>query len=254
MSSVFLQQLLARRDTWRGRARETGPAPGRGTGFDALDRLLSQDGWPASGLVELLCPLPCPPLLHLLLPALASAEGGARLIANPPARPSAPVLAGAGVPLERLLILHGRDRGALLRASLEAAASDTLTVLVLWAPGGALPGGTLRRLHLGAQQGRCLLFLVRALGAARQPSPAPLRLRLGCPAPGELDVTVHKQPGDRPGGHCRLRLLPEHLRRPPPALAGRDAGSPPATAGHTDVQSPPAPLSSAQPALLKVAP
>lgn len=230
MSSAFLQQLLARRDTWRGRHHDAGPSPGRGTGFAALDRLLSHQGWPSSGLVELLCPLPCPPLLHLLLPALAAADGGARMIANPPARPSAPVLAGAGVPLERLLVLRGRDRGALLRACLEAAASDTLAVLVLWAPGGALPTGTLRRLHLGAQQGRCLLFLVRPLRAARQASPAPLRLRLDCPAPGELSITVHKQPGDRPGGHCRLLLLPEHLRRPPPALAGPDldAGADPA--------------------------
>ncbi|HAJ41349.1 MAG TPA: cell division protein, partial [Alcanivorax sp.] len=80
-----------------------------------------------------------------------------------------------------------------------------------------MPAGTLRRLHLGAQQGRCLLILVRPRQAGRQPSPAPLRLDLSCPAPGELTVTVHKQPGGRAGLHCRLPLLPEHLRRRPPA-------------------------------------
>ncbi|MBL7248978.1 hypothetical protein [Alloalcanivorax marinus] len=218
MSSAFLQQLLSRRDTWRGRDLDGATRGGRPTGFTALDRLLSQGGWPTHGLVELLCPLPCPPLLHLLLPTLAGDQPGARLIANPPERPSALALARAGVPLERLLVLHG-ERDGLLRACYEAAASDTVSTLLLWAPGGALPAGTLRRLHLGAQQGRCLLVLARPRRAARQPSPAPLRLELECPAPGELSVTVHKQPGGRPGEHCRLTLLPEHLRRAPPATA-----------------------------------
>ncbi|MAO58638.1 MAG: SOS cell division inhibitor [Alcanivorax sp.] len=218
MSSAFLQQLLSRRDTWRGRDLDGAARGGRPTGFAGLDRLLSQGGWPAQGLVELLCPLPCPPLLHLLLPALAGDQPGARLIANPPERPSALALARAGVPLERLLVLHG-ERDGLLRACYEAAASDTVATLLLWAPGGALPAGTLRRLHLGAQQGRCLLVLARPRRAARQPSPAPLRLELDCLAPGELTVTVHKQPGGRPGERCHLSLLPEHLRRPPPATA-----------------------------------
>ena len=218
MSSAFLQQLLSRRDTWRGRDPDGAARGGRPTGFAGLDRLLSQGGWPVHGLVELLCPLPCPPLLHLLLPTLAGNQPGARLIANPPERPSALALARAGVPLERLLILHGQ-RDGLLRACYEAAASDSVSTLLLWAPGGALPAGTLRRLHLGAQQGRCLLVLARPRRAAGQPSPAPLRLALDCPCPGELTVTVHKQPAGRPGEHCHLNLLPEHLRRAPPATA-----------------------------------
>lgn len=222
MSSMFLQQLLSRRDTWRGRAPDGAARGGRPTGFAGLDRLLSLGGWPRHGLVELLCPLPCPPLLHLLLPVLAGDEPGARLIANPPERPSATALARAGVSLEQLLILHA-ERDGLLRACYEAAASDALSVLLLWAPGGALPAGTLRRLHLGAQQGRCLLVLARPRRAARQPSPAPLRLGLECPAPGELTVIVHKQPGGRPGEQCRLVLLPEHLRRAPPAIASLPA-------------------------------
>lgn len=218
MSSASLQQLLARRDTWWGRDPDGAAHGGRPTGFAALDRLLSLGGWPRHGLVELLCPLPCPPLLHLVLPLLAGDEPGARLIANPPERPSADTLARAGVPLAQLLVLRG-ERDGLLRACYEAAASDALSLLLLWAPGGALPTGTLRRLHLGAQQGRCLLMLARPRRAARQPSPAPLRLALDCPAPGELTVTVHKQPGGRPGDQCRLSVLPEHLRRAPPATA-----------------------------------
>jgi len=218
MSSAFLQQLLSRRDTWRGRDLDGAVRGGRPTGFAGLDRLLSQGGWPVHGLVELLCPLPCPPLLHLMLPVLAGDDPGARVIANPPERPCADTLARAGVPLARLLVLHG-ERDGLLRACHEAAASDALSVLLLWAPAGALPAGTLRRLHLGAQQGRCLLVLARPRRVARQPSPAPLRLGLECPAPGELAVTVHKQPGGRPGDRCHLTLLPEHLRRAPPATA-----------------------------------
>lgn len=216
MSSDFLQQLLARRDTWRGRDSAASERGGRRTGFNALDGLLEHGGWPEYGLVELLCALPCPPLIHLLLPLLAGGDG-ARVIANPPARPSALALARAGVALERLLVLQSTDRATLLRACFEAVASDTVDVLALWAPGGTLPDGTLRRLHLAAQQGRCLLVLARPQRAARQPSPAPLRLALSCPAPGELGITVHKQPGGRAGGYCQLQLLPAHLRQVPPA-------------------------------------
>lgn len=219
MSSSFLQQLLARGDTWQGRRSDVARTGGISTGFPSLDRLLRDAGWPRQGLIEWLCPLPCPPALHLLLPLLAAAGPGMRLLANPPAQPSALALAAAGVPLERLLVLHSHDRGALLRACLEAACSDVLGTLALWTPAGALPTGTLRRLHLGAQQGRCLAILLRPLDAARHPSPAPLRLQLGCPVPGELDVTVLKQPGDRPGGHCRLVVLPGHLRQAPPSCA-----------------------------------
>lgn len=222
MPSHFLHQLLARRDTWRGRASLAGEYAGQPTGFDALDQLLSHGGWPRCGLVELLCTLPCPPLIHLLLPILARA-GGARMIVNPPARPCAVALARAGVPLEHLLVLQSGDRNTLLRACFEAAASDAVGVLAVWAPGGTLPIGTLRRLHLAAQQGRCLLMLMRPQRGAHQPSPAPLRLILNCAAPGELAVTVHKQPGGRPGDGCRLRLLPDHLCQMPPACAALPA-------------------------------
>ena len=182
MPPDFLQQLLARGDTWWGR-ESTGIGQGQRTGFSDLDRILAGGGWPEQGLVELLCPLPCPAVLHLLLPVLASDGPGARLIANPPMRPSATMLARAGVPLDDLLVLRSDDRATLLRASFEAIAGDTVRLALLWAPGGPLPAGTLRRLHLGAQQGRCLLILVRPRQAGRQPSPAPLRLDLSCPAP-----------------------------------------------------------------------
>lgn len=218
MPSDFLQQLLARRDTWRGRDPDAATRTGRPTGFHTLDGVLEQGGWPDSGLVELLCALPCPPLMHLLLPLLAG-DDGARVIANPPARPSAQTLARAGVRLERLLVLQSRERAPLLRACLEAVASDSVGVMVLWAPGGALPAGTLRRFHLGAQQGRCLLILVRPRRAGAQPSPAPLRLDVACTVPGELTIGVHKQPGGRPGGQCQVVVLPEHLRRAPPDCA-----------------------------------
>lgn len=226
MSSVLLQQLLARRDTWRGRDADSTCQGATTTGFRSLDQILGGNGWPHQGLVEWLCPLPCPSLLHLLLPLLTADTTGARLIANPPARPSATALAAAGASLKRVLVLQSPDRQALLSACLEAVTSETLSLLALWSPAGPLPAGTLRRLHLGARQGRCLLILMRPLHAARRPSPAPLRLRFACPAPGELDLIVHKQPGHRPGQYCRLTLLPEHLRHPPPSCAELDAPMP----------------------------
>lgn len=219
-ASRSLHKLLHRRDLWRARdglrnTRDT-VLP---SGFPVLDQALHGGGWPAAGLTELLCDTPCPPALRLLLPALAALDDGLVILAGPPARPRAGALHRAGLDLSRLLVLHSREPRILLRACHESAASGAAAALVAWLPRGADDPKTLRRLHLAAREGRCLLVAMRDSGEQAQPSPAPLRLLLQPCLPGDLAIQVLKQPGGWAGQQVRVPVLPDHLRTPPAPVA-----------------------------------
>lgn len=212
---MTLTSLLNRRDLWLGRS--TGPA-GDGvldTGFSELNRALHHGGWPEAGLCELQCRAPCPLTLRLLLPGLAGLQQGGILLAAPPARPSARALQAAGLDLQRVLVLRGRQPDTVLRACREAAASEAFAALVLWWP-DSIQARDLRRLQLAARQGHCWLTLIRPDTGNPQPSPAVLRLRLiPCP-PGDLQLDILKQPGGWAGQSLRLPMLPDYLRSPLP--------------------------------------
>lgn len=232
--TTTLPELLHRADIWRGRdALPDAAPPVWHTGFSPLDQALHHGGWPAHGLTELLSPGNHPGLLRLLLPALARVDNGMIILANPPARPNAAALCQAGIDIARLLVIRSSGEARhLLRACLEAAASNSASALVFWAPASFKDPRHLRRLHLAAQQGRCWLTLIREPHFSRQGSPAPLRLHWQ-PQPtsqhGPLDavrLTVLKQPGGWAGQQITLPWLPETLRH----AKGRAAGLAPPVA------------------------
>jgi len=213
-----LAPLYDRALLWRGRQSRTTTAA-LGSGFAELDAALHSGGWPASGLVELLCATPCPQALRLMMPALARLQDGLIVLANPPARPQASTLRQAGIHSANLLVMRSPDTDTLLRACRESATSGAVSALVLWLPEGADSASTLRRLHRAAQQGQCLLVLVRAGDQAEQASPAPLRLTLQALPPAQLQVEILKQPGGWGGQKLTLGLMPERIRQPLEATA-----------------------------------
>lgn len=215
---MTLSSLLNRRDLWLGRDAGRASDGVLDSGFAELNRALHYGGWPEAGLCELLCQPPCPLTLRLLLPALARLEQGGILLAAPPARPSARALLEAGLDLQRVLVLRGRQPASILRACREAAASQAFAALVLWWPANADPRD-LRRLQLAARQGRCWLTLIRPHHDAGQASPAALRLRLRVCPPGDLQLEILKQPGGWAGQSLLLPLLPGYLREPLPHSA-----------------------------------
>jgi protein ImuA len=73
-------------------------------------------------------------------------------------------------------------------------------------------GESLRRLHLAAQCGETLFFMMRPLAAAQDSSPAPLRLSLR-PAAGGLDVGFVKHRGPQREAPLFLPLTPTLLQR-----------------------------------------
>lgn len=254
-SAVCSEQLYTRNDLWR--RRMTRPQQdAQSTGFDDLDKILHGGGWPASGLMELLCVPSCSQALRLLLPTLASRQDGLLVMANPPARPQASVLRQAGIHSGNLLVLRTETPATLLRACREAAASGVASTLVAWLPAGTDTPGNLRRLHLAALQGRCLLIVLRHADQALQPSPAPLRAVMRVAPPAHLDIEIIKQPGRWGGQRLKLSLLPERpgwplaertampappsqraapqpLFRDPDSRFGHRAAVPPVTSGQT---------------------
>lgn len=204
-SPAALQQLLRQTPlVWRGYS--TAETQSIATGFTALDRLLPGRGWPIGALTELALHRPGIGELRLLLPALrriAKEDGRPVVLIKPPHIPYAPALAGAGLPLSRLVWIEtGSDEDAqwaaeqILREGIAGAA-------LLWTEATAdLP---MRRLQLCAQEGNTAAFLFRSMRGLRNPSPAAVRLALH-PATEALRVEVVKARGGHGGSVlCPLR-------------------------------------------------
>lgn len=202
---------------WTGHQGATGP--GRATGHAELDALIG--GWPVGAVTELLYPDHGVGELTLLTPCMAAANTWTTWIA-PPQIPYPPALVNAGVDLSRTLVVHPPD-AATAGWTVEQACR---TRLGSSAPkGGVLPPGhlvvawlserwlgshSLRRLQLAAEAGGSIAVLMRPLQAARQPSPAALRLTVEANAEvgvdGTIRVGVLKRRGGPPNGHCHVTI------------------------------------------------
>ncbi len=190
-----LSRLLEHPAIWRGRsAARTRTLP---TGFPALDEGLPGGGWPHTGLIEILPACFGAGELSLLLPALAALtrRPEARWCAwvAPPLQPFAPALAEHGVALERVLVVNGKSTLWAFEQTLRSGACD---IAMTWLR-SALPR-QIRRLHLAAEQGAMLGVLFRPREAARDSSPAALRVAVE-PAAAGMRVTLLKSRGGARG-------------------------------------------------------
>lgn len=210
-----LSRLLEHPAIWRGRsAARTRTLP---TGFAALDEGLPGGGWPHAGLIEILPTCFGAGELSLLLPALAAMtrRPEARWCAwvAPPLQPFAPALAESGLALERVLVVQaqrsgqsgaksgapksGRGEGSsALWAFEQTLRSGACDIALGWLR-SALPR-QIRRLHLAAERGATLGVLFRPREAARDSSPAALRVAVE-PAAAGARVTLLKSRGGARG-------------------------------------------------------
>jgi hypothetical protein len=186
-----LERLLQHPSLWRGRnlARaETFPS-----GFAALDAALPGGGWPRTGLIEVLVPRHGIGELSLWLPLIAARstrpEGRWCAFIAPPHQLFAPAFAAAGVDLSRLLVVRARSALWPLEQALRSSACD---LAFCWLS-QARPRD-LRRLVLATEQGATPAIVFRDDGAARDASPATLRLQL-TPLTGGVRVHLLKSRG-----------------------------------------------------------
>lgn len=169
-----LVALLQNPQIWRGRTT-TGPCARCSTGLRALDEALPLRGWPGSGLIEVLSAAEGLGELSLILPTLAalSAQQKPLLVIAPPYHPYAPTWHRAGVQLAQLHVLETNAHDALW-AMEQALRAGCCGAVLAWPT--QVDDKALRRLQVAADSGQTLGFVFRPLQAARNPSPAPLRI------------------------------------------------------------------------------
>jgi hypothetical protein len=195
-----LDRLLEHPAIWRGRS--VARVETVSTGFSALDDGLPGNGWPRTGLVEVLISRVGVGELSLLLPALAALtrRPSARWCAwiSPPFEPFAPALATHGVVLERLFVARADSPLWAFEQSLVSGACEAV---LGWAVKSRTRGPharDIRRLQLAAERGRTLGVLFRPRRAARESSSAVLRMVVE-PAEQGVRVTLLKSRGGKRG-------------------------------------------------------
>lgn len=209
------------------------------SGHARLDAELPGGGWPPGSLTELRLPAPGHGEWRLLAPALAHCHQDPTAcigLVDAPHPPLVTALQPLGLDPARLLWLSTRGPNDAAWAVDQLLQSPACTAVLWWPPRG-LPSSTLRRLHLLAQRGAALLFVLQADEAsAHAPAPGPAPLRLRCSAlphqPGWLAIELLKRRGppcpqplriDTTAGlgavlvHRLDRPLPASLHPRPPA-------------------------------------
>lgn len=180
------------------------------TGIPVLSHQLPGGGWPAGALTELLLQQPGIGELRLLQSSLASQKLPVALL-QPPFDPQT---LGLELPQQQLLWIRNTGKAAdSLWAAEQILRSGSCGAVLLWQQ--HIRNESLRRLHLAAQCGETLFFLLRPIAAAQDSSPAPLRLALR-PAPGGINIEFVKRRGPRRDTPLFLPLTPTLLQRHAP--------------------------------------
>ena len=195
------------------------------TGHPVLSAQLPGGGWPTGTLVDLMPQQAGIGELRLLRPALASVARRRIVLVQPPHPPQALALAALGLAPSQLLWIRSARTADALWAAEQVLRSGSCGALLLWQQHAR--GETLRRLHLAAQSGDTLFFMLRPLAAAQDASPAPLRLGLR-PAVGGIEIEFIKRRGPQRDAPLFLPLTPSVLQRhasldrplPAPVTAG----------------------------------
>jgi protein ImuA len=180
------------------------------TGHPALSGQLPGGGWPTGTLIDLMLQQPGIGELRLLRPALASAARRRIVLLQPPHPPQALALAAMGLAPSQLIWIRTKRGSDALWAAEQVLRSGSCGALLFWQ--NHARGETLRRLHLAAQSGESLFFMLRPLAAAQDSSPAPLRLSLR-PAAGGINIEFVKRRGPQRDAPLFLPLTPSLLQR-----------------------------------------
>jgi protein ImuA len=214
MDSVALADVLERPDVWRGDATGHANIRAIASGFRELDAELPGGGWPAGALTEILPAHEGIGELRLLGPALAAlAQSGAPLAwIAPPHCPYAPALAAAGIDPAKLVIVHAGSEKEALWAAEQALRSNACGAVLAWPRRARY--AELRRLQVAAEGGRGLALLFRPREAARESSPAALRIAVDTHC-GGLALSLLKRRGGPLASPLLLPPLPPAARHRP---------------------------------------
>lgn len=173
-----LQSLLQSPHVWRG-GEQRGQQPTASaipTGFPVLDKALPGGGWPRGALTEILHAHHGLGEVSLVLPAITALNLKKEYVAwiAPPFPLCAPALDGMDLTLQHNLVITPDSKPDGLWALEQVLRHGSCAAALAWLPS---PSTTqLRRLQLAAEAGHATAFLFRSQAAARQASPAALRI------------------------------------------------------------------------------
>lgn len=184
-----LQQVIDRNDTWLGNVSHPLISANGGfqygpqstpTGYPSLDSELLQNGWPMGNTIELLSDGSGLGSMGMFLPAMEtlSAQGRWQVFIAPPFTPYAPLLKARGIDTGQVLLVHPKNREDLLWATEQALRSSTSSAVFSWLGNHNYDYNELRKLQLAAASGDSLGVLLRPNEAAKNHSPASLRLQM----------------------------------------------------------------------------
>lgn len=176
-NEAALADVLRHPAIWRRGAMPALGGDALSTGLAALDALLPGGGWPRGALSEILIGEDGLGECSLVLPALATLTRSRRRVAliAPPYIPYAPALAAAGVDLSQIVHIDAAAIDTHWTAE-QCLRAGCCGAVLNWLPQADYR--QLRRLQLAAETGGAIGFVFRPLAAARETSPAALRLKL----------------------------------------------------------------------------
>jgi hypothetical protein len=179
--------------------REGPPPRIEPSGSAGLDAVLPGGGWQSGTIVELMPMSEGIGELRLLMPALAKITQGERHVAMiaPPHIPFAPALLRHGLRLEHFWIIRAQSAADILWSAEQTLRCKSFGAVLAWP--AAIRDREVRRLQLAAEAGSSIGFVYRQPSAARESSPAAVRLRLQADATGQLSIDVVKCRGARAG-------------------------------------------------------
>jgi hypothetical protein len=214
-----LENLIKRNDIWRASKINQNVIQGIPSTYHLLDQHLYGGGWPRGGLTELLLNKLGIGELRLLTPALAklSQEQNRWLLwVSPPYIPYAPALAKAGINLDKVLVVKTTTLANTLWVIEKALGSKSCSAVLAWPDyqfnypshnakkreESLLKEKHLRRLQVASKEGQCLGVMFRNYNAAKNSSPAELRIQLQAqPSVSEhsrLELKILKRKGGWP--------------------------------------------------------
>ncbi|AHE98066.1 translesion DNA synthesis-associated protein ImuA [Thioalkalivibrio paradoxus] len=209
-----LEELLSHPRIWRGNAAGTIQAPVRPSGIAALDQAL-RGGWPQGQLIELIGSPFGSGETRLLLPMLAACAREHRriVLVAPPATPWTLGWRQLGVEPERILLIRAGSGDDAVWCCEQLLRSPGTGALLAWLRDAG--SASLRRLRLAAASAHACGFVYRPAPAARQPSPAHLRIHWQA-RQEHLYLRILKCTGGIPPQERPIRVSPAAWNRPPP--------------------------------------
>ena len=205
-----IEETIKHPGIWRGGETQT-EQPAMPTGYPELDAALPARGWPSHSLTEILLGQSGVGELRLLMPALAAMTHDEHMPVAwivwiaPPYIPYAPALAGWGIKLSHVLLVHPKTQEEGIWAMEQALRSGNCAAVLAWLE--HVDERHQRRLQLAAEEGACWGVLFRSLRYREHTSTAALRLCV-LPHKNSLLIEIIKCRGGHPG---RLAVIEHSL-------------------------------------------